>query len=157
MTELTSCLESLGLQNVVTIAQSGNVIVISDLDMPTLKHRVEEALTNAYNYQAHVQVLAMDSLRSILSAYPFKNHDTEHHDYVVFFENGLETGCIQEIVVDTSLEQLQQGPGVIYWRVVKGFTLKSPFAKVLTKAAYKHAVTTRNLRTLQKIIGSAPD
>lgn len=36
---------------------------------------------------------------------------------------------------------------------MKGHTVDSPFGKIVAKAAYRQTTTTRNLRTLAKIVG----
>ena len=40
----------------------------------------------------------------------------------------------------------------MYWEVVKGRTTDSPFGKSTTKTRYKPTITTRNLRTLGKML-----
>jgi hypothetical protein len=50
------------------------------------------------------------------------------------------------------IDRLVIGDGMIYWRVPKGSTLQSGFAKYLTKARYRDAHTNRNINTLRKII-----
>jgi uncharacterized protein (DUF1697 family) len=49
-------------------------------------------------------------------------------------------------------ERVAAGEGVVYWRVDKGSTLKSNFAKLLTKAKYRDFNTNRNLNTLRKLL-----
>ena len=48
---------------------------------------------------------------------------------------------------------MSRGRGVIYWNPVKGTTVDTPFAKLLSRKAYRSSTTNRNLRTLQKIVG----
>jgi uncharacterized protein (DUF1697 family) len=155
MSDLKVCFEKLGLQDVITILQTGNVIFSSEKNTTALKQTIEADLTRTFNYAAHVQVVSLDSLQSILDSYPFANHDAEHHDYVVFFEDGLEQQLATTAAIDTTTEKIKVGSGLMYWRVPKGSTLKSSFAQYLTKAPYKTAHTNRNIRTLQKIVDAA--
>jgi len=154
MADLKLCFENLGFRDVVTVLQTGNVIFSSDKNITALKDTIEAGLTRIFDYPAHAQVFALDSLQTIVGAYPFTDHDAEHHDYIVFFEDGLEKQLATALSLDTT-EKVTVGDGVIYWRVPKGLTLKSTFAQYLTKAPYKHAHTNRNIRTLQKIIQTA--
>jgi DNA-binding MarR family transcriptional regulator len=41
---------------------------------------------------------------------------------------------------------------VIYWKVVKGESLETPFSKIIAKAKYKKNTTVRNINTLEKMI-----
>jgi uncharacterized protein (DUF1697 family) len=152
MTDLKASFEGLGLEDVTTILQSGNVIFTSKESVATLKRVIETGLTSKFDYPAHVQVMTIDSLKSILASYPFTDDDTEYHNYVVFFEDSLEKQLAQIVAVDTTVEQLQVGVGVIYWRVPKGLTLKSQFAQYLTKSPFKNTHTNRNIRTLRKVV-----
>ncbi|MGF2943880.1 DUF1697 domain-containing protein [Mycobacterium sp. Lab-001] len=52
-------------------------------------------------------------------------------------------------------EKIARGDGVVYWQVPKGFTLDSTIGKTMEKARYKRyksSTTTRNLRTLTKVL-----
>lgn len=49
-------------------------------------------------------------------------------------------------------EKTARGDGVVYWRVPKGFTLDSTIGKAMGKTRYKSSTTTRNLRTLTKVL-----
>lgn len=153
MADAKACLEKAGLQNVRTILQSGNVIFESDKsDIPEIKQLIERALTGSFNYQAKVQVLSIDNLQRIINDYPFGQAGVVQHDYVIFLENGLENEIVSEDYVLADGEKVKAGAGVIYWRVDKGSTLKSNFAKQLAKTKYKDFNTNRNLNTLRKII-----
>ena len=49
-------------------------------------------------------------------------------------------------------EKISRGDGVIYWQVPKGSTLDSTIGKTMGKPRYKSSTTTRNLRTLAKVL-----
>ena len=55
--------------------------------------------------------------------------------------------------VDPAEDPTGAGFGVVYWSPVKGHTVDSPVGKIVAKAAYRQTTTTRNLRTLAKIVG----
>ena|ERR1700761_2480782 len=152
MAELKVCFERLGLDDVRTVLQTGNVIFRSEATAAELKQRVEAALTETFHYPAKVQVYAANALRQIVLHSPFTD-DSTHHTYIVFFEDDLAERVAAEVSgLDPELETIAPGAGVIYWRVLICMTLKTTFAKYLTKAAYKHSNTNRNIKTLRKII-----
>jgi uncharacterized protein (DUF1697 family) len=152
MADLKLCFEKLGFQDVATALQTGNVIFTSDKSAAALKSTIEAGLTKTFDYPAFVLIVSLDSLRTIIESYPFADPDPEHHDYVVFFEDGLEKQLVDDATIDKAIEKVQAGAGVVYWRVAKGSTLKSSFARYLAKAPYKNAHTNRNIRTLEKVI-----
>ncbi len=155
MVELKACFEKLGYADVVTLLQSGNVrFEAADTDSTKLKQEIEASLTKTFHYPARVQVLPLEKLHAVVAAYPFGTASDSQHDYVIFLENGLEGSLVGEAYAMAPGEQLKVGDGVVYWRVDKGSTLQSAFAKLLTKAKYKEFNTNRNLRTVRKLLDS---
>jgi len=153
MADLQACFERLGFQNVRTVLQTGNVLFEADpTDPKVLKQQLETALQAAFDYPAKVQVLEQARLAAIIQASPFIADSSDFHSYVVFLEQDLAEALAAEAGTPVPPEKIQLGDGVIYWWVNKGNTLKSPFAKYLVKPAYKACNTTRNLRTLQKLV-----
>jgi uncharacterized protein (DUF1697 family) len=152
MAEVREELETLGLENIASVLQSGNVAFDSPLNQAKLKARIEEALGKRFGYQAHVQVIERDVLPKIVDAYPFGTAGEDTHDYVIFMERGLEKDLAAEKVELAKGERTQAGDGVVYWRVDKGSTLQSAFGKLLTRAKYRDANTNRNLKTLRKLL-----
>jgi len=55
--------------------------------------------------------------------------------------------------VDADTERLERGKGVLYWQCPRGESLDTPVAKLLAKTRYKSSTTTRNLRTVEKLLG----
>ena len=155
MADLKACLQKLGCDNVRTVLQSGNVILDSAEAPAALKKAIETGLSQAFDYPAKVQILAVEALSEIARAYPFPTTD-ERQSYVVFFEDGLEQRLLEEAGnLASGVDAVAGGDGVIYWQVPVGMTLKSPFAKFLTLARYRTFHTNRNLKTLLKVIASA--
>ena len=152
MDALRGALGELGLENVETILQSGNVRFRSALTGKTLQTRIEAKLEERFGYEAHVQVIGRARLSEIIDAYPFGAAGESSQDYVVFLERGLEEDLAAEDVELGAKERVAGGDGVVYWRVDKGSTLQSPFGKLLAKAKYRDFNTNRNLRTLRKLV-----
>ncbi|HVX47962.1 MAG TPA: DUF1697 domain-containing protein [Candidatus Saccharimonadales bacterium] len=153
MADLKACLEKAGLEDVKTLLQSGNVVFTSGQDSTAaLKSTIETALSETFDYPAKVQVLTMQDLSKIVEKYPFGMAGDDQHDYVIFMENGLEKELAAESCSRAPREQVAAGPGVVYWRVDKGSTLKSDFAKLLAKSKYRQFNTNRNIRTLRKML-----
>ncbi len=154
MTELKSCFEKNGYQDVRTILQTGNVIIGADeKNTAKLRKRIEAELATAFNYPAKVLLLTPEQLRAVIAQYPFAKSGPEFHRYVIFTENGFEKDLIADCsALDKNMEEVKAGKNVVYWRVLKGNTLDSTFGKHMNKAASRHFITNRNMNTLEKIV-----
>jgi uncharacterized protein (DUF1697 family) len=156
-TPLAATFTELGFARVRTVLASGNVVFDTDgtasAALAGLKARIESALEQAFGYDAWIVLLPQERMARIAAAYPFARVDDTEHPYVVFSSDEgvaselLETaeGLTQEV------ESIAAGDGVLYWRVPRGSTVDSPFAKLLAKPRYKPYITTRNLRTVEKL------
>ncbi len=148
--ELRRLLGDLGLGEVRTYVASGNVTCLSDLPAARLQQQVEAALSSAFAYDAHVQVLSHDELAKVVADYPFDTDD-DHHRYAVFCDSAATASVLGNAGVG-DMEQVEAKGRVVYWRCPKGSTLETPFSKATSGSRYKGLMTTRNLNTLEKML-----
>lgn len=153
---LGSTFASEGFENVRTVLASGNVafdVPQGDANAARLKARIESALERAFGYDAWIVLLTRQRVAEIAEAYPFPRADGSDQPYVVFSSSSAVAGEILAAAAGLLLpvEALEAGDGVLYWRVPKGSTLGTPFAKLLARPRYKPHLTTRNLRTVEKL------
>jgi uncharacterized protein (DUF1697 family) len=154
MADVGAVFSSLGLQNVKTVLASGNVLFVSAEPGGTLKPRIEKALGDRFGYEAWVHVIELERIRRIVDDFPFDAERDGWHPYVIFTSDpalAAELLDAQESL-DDAAESIRPGDGVIYWTVERGKTLTSAFAKETGRAKHKATTTTRNLRTLQKLL-----
>ncbi len=153
MTDLKAAFEDMGCQEVKTYLQTGNVVFNSDKSLSELKPLLEKGLSTTFNYQAYVLLYEYSSLNAAMSGYPFER-DEGHHAYVLFVENNAALNEIDNASkeLDSNIDLLKIGEGVIYWKVKVGSTLDTPFSKLLAKPKYKSCTTMRNLNTLEKMV-----
>ncbi|GHP18801.1 pyridoxamine 5'-phosphate oxidase [Rhodococcus sp. NKCM2511] len=154
MADLRAALASAGFTNVRTILATGNVLLQSPLAAAALKAQVESTLAEAFGYRAWVVVLDVPTLRAIVESYPFDAEREGWHPYVVFGNDDSHLTELSALAVelDPDLERIAEGNSVLYWEVRKGNTTDSTFGKATAKAKYKATTTTRNVRTLVKIL-----
>ena len=76
-----------------------------------------------------------------------------HHAYVIFVENEAVLDNLKQIAADINndSETIVAGKKVLYWRVERGKSTDTDFAKLTSKAKYKSVVTVRNINTLEKM------
>ncbi|WP_072802357.1 DUF1697 domain-containing protein [Rhodococcoides yunnanense] len=154
MADLRAALTNAGFDDVRTILATGNVRLRSPLSGAKLKKSVETVLSDTFGYEAWVIVLDEPALRAIVDAYPFDAEREGWHPYVIFGNNADHLAELAAIggTLDPELERISAGDSVVYWEVVKGFTTDSVVGKFTSKAKYKPTTTTRNLRTLVKML-----
>lgn len=159
--DLAALLRGLGLTDVTTVVASGNARFTADVDVagrPELKARIEAALRERFDYDAWIVLVTLDELAAAITAYPFDADDDSRQPYVVFCSDAAVRDALADAAasLDPAEDPAHPGFGVVYWSPEVGRTLDTPFGKLLGRAAYKPTTTTRNLRTLVKILGSEP-
>jgi uncharacterized protein (DUF1697 family) len=150
MPDLKLAFEKLGFTNVKTYLQTGNVVFESDKALEEIKPILEKTLSETFNYEAFVQLYDFDVLSNIINKYPFEKEES-HHAYIIFIDNEVIFEDLK-IIAESSDEPITSGNQVIYWKVVKGESLDTPFSKNLAKVKYKKNTTVRNINTLEKMI-----
>jgi uncharacterized protein (DUF1697 family) len=153
MAEVAAALQKAGFTNVKTILASGNVLLDSRAGADTVRKKAEQALRAEFGYDAWVLAYDLDTVRAISEAYPFDREVEGHHSYVTFVTDEQvldELGALAASAGED--EKIARGDGVIYWQVPRSSTLDSAMGKTMGKKRYKSSTTTRNLRTLEKVL-----
>jgi uncharacterized protein (DUF1697 family) len=153
MNDLKDVYSSQGLTAIKTYLQSGNVVFESNEANETeIRNKLENAVSSKFNYHAKIFVLKKEKLKVILNSIPFEL-TSGSHCYVIFLDNGLEVNLFEQSrSVVSDIDEIFLGKGVLYWKVKKGMTVKSPFSKMLVKKEFKNSHTNRNLNTLYKLL-----
>jgi uncharacterized protein (DUF1697 family) len=95
----------------------------------------------------------VDTLAAISAGYPFDREVDGHHSYVTLVSDADVHREIAELASDPGPgEKIESGTGVIYWQVRRTATLDSTMGKTMGKKRYKSSTTTRNLRTIDKVL-----
>jgi uncharacterized protein (DUF1697 family) len=152
MADLAESFRGLGFEGVKTVLASGNVLFEADKTAQSLKSEIEAALRSRFGYEAWVHVITTDEVRSIIDAFPFDAERDGWHPYVVFLMSDEPRARILALELDPARESVAGGDGVIYWTVERGHTLDSVVGKATGGAKLKPSITTRNLRTLKKLV-----
>lgn len=156
MADLRKMFADLGFGAAKTVLASGNVLFDADGEPAELKQAVEAGLRATFGYDAWIVLYDVETLRAVVAAYPFDPEHEGWHPYVVL---SSEPGVFGELTVlsddlDPAVERIALGDGVLYWEVERGHTLDSTFGKATGKKRLKSATTTRNLRTLHKVLSA---
>ncbi len=150
MPDLQNAFHSMGFENAETFLQTGNVVFESEKSISEIKVTLEKGLSETFHYQAFVLLYEFTALADIIKKYPFEK-DENNHAYVIFVEGEI---ILKELmaIADGIEEEITEGNTVLYWKVPKGESLTTPFAKITAKAKYKSTTTVRNINTLEKML-----
>jgi len=153
MAEVAAALTDSGFAEVRTILATGNVLLTSSAGAAAVRKKAEAALRERFGYDAWVLVYDMDTVRAVVDAYPFEREVDGYQSYVTFVADPAVLDELAALGKDAGPEErISRGDGVIYWQVPKGATLDSTIGKTMGKPRYKSSTTTRNLRTLDKVL-----
>jgi uncharacterized protein (DUF1697 family) len=153
MAEVAAALTDAGFANVRTILASGNVLLESSGGVAAVRKKAESTLRERFGYDAWVLAYDIDTVRAIVEAYPFEREVDGYQSYVTFVTDKAVLDELTKVGSGTGPdEKISRGTGVVYWQVPKGATLDSTIGKTMGKPRYKSSTTTRNLRTLDKVL-----
>lgn len=152
--DLAAMARDLGLGDVRTVLASGNLTFSADEAPRPLQARIEAGLRDTFGYDAWIVLTTAEHLDAVIAAYPFDPERDGHHPYVLFGSDPAVLDEIEEAAgsLPGADEQVARGDGVLYWECPKGSSTTTPVAKLVAKPRYKSTTTSRNLRTLRKLL-----
>ncbi|KRE29216.1 pyridoxamine 5-phosphate oxidase [Mycobacterium sp. Soil538] len=153
MPAVAQALEAAGFTDVKTLLASGNVLLTSRAGANTVRTKAEKALSAEFGYEAWVLVYDVDALADISASYPFEREVAGHHSYVTFVSDDDVLRELAALGEEPRPDELiAVGAGVLYWQVPRTSTLDSAIGKTMGKKRYKSSTTTRNLRTIDRVL-----
>jgi uncharacterized protein (DUF1697 family) len=153
MADVATAFEKAGFTKVRTILASGNVLLDSRAGVDAVREKAERALRDQFGYDAWVLAYDVDTVRKISDQFPFEREVDGCHSYVTFV---TDADVLDELAAPAEKagpdEKIERGVGVLYWQVPKKATLDTTIGKTMGKKRYKSSTTTRNLRTVEKVL-----
>ncbi len=144
-----------GFSRVKTILASGNVLLDSPATAASVRTKAEAALRETFEYEAWVFAYDLATLRSVTEAFPFGRDVEGHHSYVTFVADPDILDELAGLAADAGPDELiERGAGVLYWQVPASGTLHTTIGKTMGRKRFKSSTTTRNLRTLEKVLAA---
>lgn len=153
MAEVSSLFEKAGMQNVISILASGNIIFQTQLSAIESKTILESALSTHFDYEAFLFIKTKDEVNSFFHNNPFQP-DPDFHIYSFVGDADLDKILMAQFENTTHLlgESAQIVANNFYWKVPKGSTLQLGFGKILGNKKFKNLLTSRNINTIEKIL-----
>lgn len=153
MRELVHLLEALGVKNVKTYIQSGNVVFQSErTDSTMLAEEISEAIGKSHGFAPQIFILDIAGLQKAMAVNPFPEGEDEPKSLHLFFLDAVP----QE--PDLSLMEALKKENERYRLIDDVFYLHAPDGIGRSKLAEKAghgwgvSITARNWRTVSKIM-----
>ncbi|MGI9652551.1 DUF1697 domain-containing protein [Chryseobacterium sp. RLHN22] len=153
MAEVCQVFKDAGMENVISILASGNIVFSSDKKTDELKVILEKAMSEHFNYEAFLFIKNEKETELFWTENPFEKKD-DFHTYAFVGNENIENTLMKEFEnsIKTENEKAEIVSNQFYWQVPKGNTLDSTFGKILGKKSLKDQFTSRNINTFEKIL-----
>ena len=150
MNDLRDCLTELGLQDVRTYIQSGNVLFRA----PSAdESRLEAGLAERFDYHGRLLVMSRRRfLSSVAQAPPWwDNTDTHRHNALFTLSGITPQRVLRALPPPSEYETIATAPGVIFWTGLKSRLTRTMFVSKLAGHPMYQELTVRNSRTTHKL------
>lgn len=154
MKELVTVLEKMGLHNIKTYIQSGNVVFQSKrADTAALSQEITEAISESHGFKPYIFLLGIEAVQTAFKANPFPEGEDEPKSLNFFFLDGtLEQPNLEALEpLKTETEHFQLIGNVLYLHAPDGIG-RSKMAAKISKGWKGVNVTARNWRTVSKVV-----
>ncbi|PIQ59038.1 MAG: hypothetical protein COW00_12675 [Bdellovibrio sp. CG12_big_fil_rev_8_21_14_0_65_39_13] len=153
MSDLKSCFEKMGFEDVETYIQSGNVIFSSKEANSALTKLIERELLKKFSYKEPILLLSDKKLKTIVSSSPkdFGNDPDKYRYDVIYIIKGITTKTFAKtIALKEGVDHMSVGKDVLYFSRLKSEASKSYLSKIISRPEYK-LITIRNWNTTIKL------
>lgn len=155
MVDLKACFESLGLLNVVTYIQSGNVLFESgEKDKIKLTKDIEQGLSKAFKYEAKLVIISHKELREIVDEAPSrfgKDSATYRYDVIFLKEPLTSKEAIKSVNVKEGVDTADVGKRALYFSRLIAKASSSHLTRIIGLPIYQN-MTIRNWNTTTKLL-----
>ena len=153
MAAIREALVALGLSDVRTYINSGNVIFSTRAsDAQRLTVRIEKALEQHTGIAIKVLVMDHKTLKKIVDAIPRTwVDDKTMRTYVLMLWKELDDrGILDRFPTKPGVDELQYTPGAVVWRVDRANVGRSHMNRIVGTPMYKK-ITMRSANTMRKL------
>ena len=153
MRDLAAALSDAGFGDVRTVLASGNVLLTADDGPAAVSAAVHAVIAGRFGFDVGVITVALPVVREAVDEYPFPRAE-DRHAFVGLADRRESLAALLEEgdPVDPAVERVRTGEDVLYWDAPVGGTLTTAFGRRLGRVQREGVVTTRNLRTLERIL-----
>jgi uncharacterized protein (DUF1697 family) len=150
---LKKAFEQVGMDNVVTYINSGNIIFTSNIQVKTeIAQILETAISENFRLQIKVLILSLEDMESVMMSLPesWTNDDKMKSDVLFLWDHINDESVLDKLVIKPEIETVKYVPGAILWSMDKENVTKSGITKLVGTALYRQ-MTVRNVNTTRKV------
>jgi uncharacterized protein (DUF1697 family) len=150
---LKQSFEQVGMRDVLTYINTGNIIFSTDKSSKTeLSLLLEDAILKDFGLQIKVMVRSFDEISTIHNAIPdtWKNDNEMKSDVLYLWEEIDDESVLYNLVIKPNVDTVKYVQGAILWSIDKKNSSKSGMSMIVGSKLYKQ-VTVRNVNTARKI------
>jgi uncharacterized protein (DUF1697 family) len=153
MADLRETLIKTGLNHVETYIQSGNVVFRDgESNKRVLESRIHKAILDDFGFEVPVLVVLEEDIKGILDNNPFDQNDEGNKLYYVLLKEPPGKDVINEFnELHFEQEDFYITDACVYLLCKKGYG-NAKLSNNLVEQKLKVEATTRNLRTMQKLL-----
>jgi len=158
MKTLKSLLEGLGLRDVVTYLNSGNVVFDSALGTSKLTKLIEGELERAFGGKIPTLVKTSAEIIEIAGSIPSKwgNNESEQTYVAYLFSDVDKPELVAELPIKKQFMSVFYTPGAIVWNIKRENYNRSQITRIVGHSSYAR-MTTRNVNTARKLAALCAD
>lgn len=152
MSELKACLEVLGLADVTTYINSGNIIFSSDKAKDELVVVIENCIRDNFGLKIPVIIRGQAEIARTAAKIPptWVNDQAMRTDVLFLWADVDRPDVLDEISINPDVDQLIYTPGAVVWHFDRAQYRQSKMHSFIGTRVYK-LMTARNVNTVRKL------
>ncbi len=153
MKQLKAACEKLGLDDVRTYINSGNVIFSAEEhSTEELAPLLEGAVEREFGVTNPILIKHADAVAAVASAVPegWVNDKTMKCDVLFLWEDVDDPAILDRLPIREGIDQAIYAPGAVIWKVDRSDVTRSGLPRIVGTDLYR-AVTVRNINTVRKL------
>jgi uncharacterized protein (DUF1697 family) len=160
MADLKSCFEGMGLHDVTTYIQSGNVLFrAGERDGEKLSRRIEKTLSGRFDYASRIVLVTRDQLERIVEEAPRgfgKAPDKFRYDVIFLRKPMTSKAALESVSAKDGVDAAHAGKDALYFSRLTRKASQSHLARIIKLPVYRF-MTIRNWNTTTKLLGMMLD
>ncbi|PWW05050.1 uncharacterized protein (DUF1697 family) [Paenibacillus cellulosilyticus] len=153
MKKLKRTFEGIGLTDVVTYINTGNIIFRDDTHSAhELSEKLEEAIAADFGLKIKVMVRTLDEIKVIMDKLPehWTNGTDMKSDVLYLWEEINDESVLEKLIIKPEVDRVIYVHGAILWSYDRDNAGKSGMNKIIGTKVYQQT-TVRNVNTARKI------
>jgi uncharacterized protein (DUF1697 family) len=156
MAQLKIACEEIGLKNVRTYINSGNILFESDEPTDKLTKKIQKVLSLKFKLDTEllkVLILSHDRLQKVMNQAPkgFGSEPDKYHSDVIFLIDIDSSDAFKIFNPREGVDKVWQGDMAIYSQRLSELRTKSRLSKIMASPLYK-SMTIRTTDTVKKLL-----